>query len=296
MSEGIDFVVTWVDGADPVWRRDKQQYSGEINDTADARAERFREWDMLKYWFRGVEKFAPWVRKIHFITWGHVPEFLDVNHPKLNIVKHTDYIPEEYLPTYNSGTIEMNVHRIEDLSENYIMFNDDFFPLRPIDENYYFKNNIVCDEAVENIIVAAEFGAVGNAARYMQVNNMIIINRHFKKREVQKKHWDKWYCEDYGELLERTKSLSYWNDFPGIHKGIRLTVSKSFIEIFLKTKHMIFLPLSSFFQYLRFFCICYNFTTISTKTQALFAFIFSIFYVSIDWAAPFDVYYQHSFL
>ena len=27
--------------------------------------------DNLKYWFRGVEKFAPWVNKIYFITYGH---------------------------------------------------------------------------------------------------------------------------------------------------------------------------------------------------------------------------------
>ena len=42
---------------------------------------------------------------------------------------------------------------------------------------------------------------------------MMIINKYFNKREVQKKHWDKWYCEDYGELLERTKSLNYWYTF-----------------------------------------------------------------------------------
>lgn len=38
----------------------------------DIREERYRDWDNLQYWFRGVEKFAPWVRKIHFVTWGHL--------------------------------------------------------------------------------------------------------------------------------------------------------------------------------------------------------------------------------
>ncbi|MBQ6357217.1 MAG: capsule biosynthesis protein CapK, partial [Solobacterium sp.] len=38
---------------------------------------RFKDWGLFKYWFRGVEKFAPWVNKIYFITWGHVPTWLD---------------------------------------------------------------------------------------------------------------------------------------------------------------------------------------------------------------------------
>lgn len=218
MKEPVDIVIPWVDGADPAWKREKD-YSRKIfcpDEKSDLNI-RFEDWDNLQYWFRAVEKFMPWIHRIILITWGHLPGFLNCNHPKLMIVKHSDYIPGAYLPTYNSNTIEMNCHRIRELSENYILFNDDTFPLQPIREDYYFKNNKVCDEAVENIIAAAESGPIANMARYTQVNNMMIINRHFHKREVQKAHYDKWYCEDYGELLERTKSLAYWYDFPGFH-------------------------------------------------------------------------------
>ena len=30
---------------------------------------RFRDCGLLKFWFRGVEKFAPWLRKIHCNLW-----------------------------------------------------------------------------------------------------------------------------------------------------------------------------------------------------------------------------------
>ena len=216
MNGPIDIIIPWVDGSDPAWQAEKEQairkYCPEQLSNSNIR---FQDWDNLKYWFRAIEQFMPWVNRIHFVTWGHVPEFLNLEHPKLNIVNHRDYIPEEYLPTYNSNTIEMNYHRIKDLSENFIIFNDDMLPLQPIQEEYYFIEDKVCDEAVENIIVASAFGPVANMARYTQVNNMMIINRYFKKRSVQEQNWEKWYCEDYGELLERTKSLSYWNDFPG---------------------------------------------------------------------------------
>lgn len=28
----------------------------------------YREWGTFKYWFRGVEKFAPWVNKVYLVT------------------------------------------------------------------------------------------------------------------------------------------------------------------------------------------------------------------------------------
>ena len=94
----IDFVITWVDGSDPAWLREKAAYGGqEINErtpSVDARDVRYLDHGLLRYWFRGVEKFAPWVRKIHFVTWGHLPAWLDTGHPKLHIVRHEDYIPK----------------------------------------------------------------------------------------------------------------------------------------------------------------------------------------------------------
>ena len=127
MSENypIDFVVTWVDGNDPIWQAEKAKYSP--NKNADNRNVRFRDWDNMQYWFRAVEKFAPWVNKIHFVTYGHLPKWLNTDNPKLNIVKHSDFIPKEYLPTFSSHSIELNLHRIEGLAERFVYFNDDMF-------------------------------------------------------------------------------------------------------------------------------------------------------------------------
>lgn len=70
MGGRIDFVIPWVDGQDPTWRDEKSRYAPEgLVDDGEAR---YRDWGLLPYWFRGVEKYAPWVRKIHFVTWGHL--------------------------------------------------------------------------------------------------------------------------------------------------------------------------------------------------------------------------------
>ena len=125
-NQKIDFVIPWVDDSDPVWRAKKEKYTGIMSQVGNEEA-RYRDWDTLKYWFRGVEKFAPWVRNVYFITDDQVPEWLNLDNPKLKWVKHSDYIPEEYLPTFNSHVIEWNMHRIPDLAENFVYFNDDVF-------------------------------------------------------------------------------------------------------------------------------------------------------------------------
>ena len=112
---GIDFVLLWVDGDDPAWREAFLNARKAAGRDADLSAIRFRDWQTLPYWFRAVERFAPWVRRIHLITWGHLPAWLDTSHPKLHIVRHEEYLPGEYLPSFNSNTLELNIARIEGL-------------------------------------------------------------------------------------------------------------------------------------------------------------------------------------
>lgn len=181
----IDFVVTWVDGNDPEWRAQKNEYKGIKGDATDAR---FRDWDILKYWFRGVEKYAPWVRRIHFITWGHLPSWLDTSNPKLNIVKHSDFIPEKYLPTFNSHTIELNMHRIEGLAENFVYFNDDMFLTRETPPEFFFKNGYPCATFGLQVIKFSK-----NGIGWILGSNIAVINDHFNMREVLKKNRRKVY-------------------------------------------------------------------------------------------------------
>ena len=93
----IDFIVTWVDGGDPEWLRNKARFLGDEHDREriDTSAERYREWGHLRYWFRAVEKYAPWVNRIHYITCGHIPEWLNTEAPKLNLVRYEDYVPQD---------------------------------------------------------------------------------------------------------------------------------------------------------------------------------------------------------
>lgn len=218
MSSGIDIIIPWVDGNDPEWQRvrceTEKKYT--INRQANSNV-RYESWDNLQYVFRGIDKFMPWVDRVFLVTCGQIPNFLNTKNPKLRLVDHSDYLPSKYLPTFNSNVIELNYHRIEELSDNFILFNDDCYPIKPIPSSYYFVDGIPCDEAVESPIMPVDVGAISNYASYVKANNVLLINKHFSKREVQKKSWDKWFFEGYGELLERNKGLNYWNNFAGFH-------------------------------------------------------------------------------
>lgn len=206
----IDFVITWVDGNDDNWIKEKNKYNP--NKENDFSANRYRNWDNLKYWFRAVEKFAPWVNKIYFITCGHLPSWLNTNNEKLVIIKHSDYIPQEYLPTFNSNTIEIFMNRIENLSENFVYFNDDMFINDYVKEEDFFLNNVPRDSAILTSIIPNG----KDTFCHCLLSNMNFINRNFHMKNVIKKNFTKWFNPKYGLAQIRTLLLMGWNNFPGI--------------------------------------------------------------------------------
>lgn len=178
MTQEIDFVVTWVDGRDPAWRREKGKYVPETSE--DGSEERYRDFGLFRYWFRGVERFAPWVRKVHLVTWGHVPEWLKTDCPKLNVVRHEDFIPAEFLPTFNSNVIEIYMHRIEGLAERFVYFNDDFYLTKPVKPEYFFEGGLPCDMLALQPVVANRDNPVMS---HLYLNNALALAKYFDKRE-----------------------------------------------------------------------------------------------------------------
>lgn len=132
----MDAVITYVDGLDPVWRKSYEETTAHpILD------KRFRDWGTLKYLLRGIETFMPFIHKVFLVVASpsQVPAW--VNREKLQIALHRDFIPEAYLPTFNSNPIEMFLHRIPGLDERFLYFNDDMFPVAPCAEDDFFSQD-----------------------------------------------------------------------------------------------------------------------------------------------------------
>lgn len=218
MENKIDFVVLWVDGNDKKWQQEKEKYSPKKISNGSNGNVRYRDWDNLKYWFRGVEKFASWVNNVYFITWGHLPSWLNIKNPKLKIIKHEDYIPEKYLPTFSSNPIELNVNKIKNLSENFVLFNDDTFLINEVSKEDFFKNGLPCDNYNEvNLDLSAEDDTFASTI----TNNYKILNKYYDKRKVIMKNIGKYINVKYGlkRNLQTIKTTLTRKDFIGINNN-----------------------------------------------------------------------------
>lgn len=223
----IDIVIPWVDGSDPDWQQEFQKYRSLATGRDDNSEIRYRDWDNLQYLFRGIEQFAPWVRKVHFITTGQKPKWLNLNAPKLNFVRHEDFIPKEFLPTFSVRPIELNLHRIEGLSEQFIYFNDDYFLLRPVSPERFFRHGLPCDMAILDTL------PMGGPRGHTLMNDMNVVIRHFRKNSVLKNNLRKFFNPLYGSQLLRSVALMPFSVFPGFrnHHSPQAFLKSTFREV-----------------------------------------------------------------
>ncbi len=213
----IDIVIPWVDGSDPEWRKAfeaaRSEAGGAVVATGgdeNASEIRYRDWGTLPYLLRGIERFAPWVCRVHLVTWGHLPPWLDTSNPRLNIVRHSDFIPAEYLPTFASRPIELNVHRIEGLAPRFILFNDDMFLGRPVPKERFFRGGLPCDMARLSLIAPSTIS-------HTVLNMTEVLSRRHDRRDVMRRSPGKWFSPRYGAAaLLKTLDLSLWRGWSGL--------------------------------------------------------------------------------
>ena len=204
----IDFILPWVDSSDKEWKKSFLMNHPSTDSSIDFSEKRYRDNGLLKYWFRSVEKYAPWVNKIFFVTCGQIPEWLDTTNPKLVLINHKDYIPQDKLPVFSSHPIELYMHKIPGLSENFVYFNDDIFINSSITPEDFFVNGIAKDYAVMNALSVSSIG-------HILFNNILQINKNFDKKIVLKENFFKWFSFKYSTGLIRNILLKPWPHFTG---------------------------------------------------------------------------------
>ena len=153
----IDAVITWVDGDDPRHKAKREKYGNTTIASRDdvAGTTRFRSVGEIFYCVASLNRFAPWLNKIYIVTDEQDPmlddkikELFPEGHIPMEIVDHKTIFEgyEEYLPTFNSVSIESMTWRIPGLSEHYIEFNDDLILAAPTTPEDFFTEDgkVVC--------------------------------------------------------------------------------------------------------------------------------------------------------
>lgn len=143
MERTIDYVFPYVDCDDPQWIEEYNKYAPKKRNENKwgTDMQRFRSNDLLKYTFRSIEKNMPFIRKVHLIVMSdsQVPDW--INRDTVNIIYHKDYIPEKFLPTFNSNTIESFLANLPEVSDRFIYGNDDLFITSKCSESDFFSGN-----------------------------------------------------------------------------------------------------------------------------------------------------------
>lgn len=216
-AEPIDVVYTWVDGSDPEWQeaRDRWQKktAGFINNGDANTRNRYRDHDELKYSLRSIHECAPFVHHIYIVTFSQVPKWLKP-HPKITIVDHKDIFSNKGdLPTFNSQAIEANLHRVPDLSEKFIYFNDDVFLSSKVTALDFFEKDkllVVCcnRKSPQGSIIDGE-GSYQSSWK----NTNSFLNLHFKKEERFK-------LAHAPFALKKSLMYELENYFPYVFKGV----------------------------------------------------------------------------
>ena len=147
----IDALLPWVDTRDPAWKAKKRKHQGllptpNLHDDRRLPESPWAHFEVMQC-VPLILKNMPFLRHLVVVVMRpqKLPQDLLNKLPpehraKIRYVYHDEYIPSEYLPTFNSSVIEMFMHRISSLSEHFILFNDDFYVLRMVRPHHFFGN------------------------------------------------------------------------------------------------------------------------------------------------------------
>ena len=138
----MDIVISFVDCKDKVWMKSYLRTIHKYNGFFPYH--QFYNHNTIKYVLRGIDEFIPYVNNVFIVVSNieQVPDYIDQS--KVKIVLHKDFIPEKYLPLFNSTAIELFLHKIPGLGEEFVYFNDDMIPISHISYDDFFKDGIPC--------------------------------------------------------------------------------------------------------------------------------------------------------
>jgi hypothetical protein len=187
----IDAVITYVNFKDPLFRQQLQMYSDSMGTKNSTKTWRWFSNDEGKYCIKSIKKYAPFFRKIFLVVAGpsQIPEWIK-EFNGVTIVYHSDFYKNKaHLPTFNSMSIEHNLHRIEGLSEYFVYFNDDVFLCKPTTKDDFIEKG--------KIIIGSQKGAVspvgeptsndiGFVSAWKNTNKLLDNIMHTKDREIIK--------------------------------------------------------------------------------------------------------------
>jgi len=182
----IDAVYLWVNGSDQITKDLYYQAFGK-NITI---TNRLRDIPTLKYSFRSLFTYAPFIRRVYLITNGQRPEWLNEDSPKIRVINHQDIFEQpENLPTFNSNAIESQLSRIPGIAPCWFSLNDDFGFGRPVHLEDWMDLKTGAQKVSYGVLIAPSIQFISKGGQYDKAiaYSNLLLNKHFYPQDVTPK-------------------------------------------------------------------------------------------------------------
>lgn len=179
-EEPIDAVITYVNDQDPNWIKEKDKYNNKsYNETINSRQKwRFQSSNEIKYCLLCIQKNCNFFRTIYIVI-ASPSQKCDISFltyetkNKIKFITHNEfYYDKSHLPTFNSISIEHNIHNIPNLSEYFVYFNDDCFVNGVLTkQNFINKDNKIIIHKEDNFISPRGTPSTNEAGYFSAIKN-----------------------------------------------------------------------------------------------------------------------------
>lgn len=268
----IDAVISYVNDQDEYWIQQKEKYNKTANETINSRKKwRFQSSNEIKYCLLCIQKNCNFFRNIFIVIASHSQKF-DTSFlsyetkNKIKFITHNEfYYNVNHLPTFNSISIEHNIHNIPNLSEHFVYFNDDCFICKPLNKYDFItkqgkiiihkEDDYISPKGIPTINESGYFSAIKNTNKMLDIlfPNTKNEERHLIKHvpQIQIKSVHKKLKELFPKQFEISSSSRFRNtdcnlmsaflaEYYSIYTGLaiigscNLNNSCSYLQFFVK--------------------------------------------------------------
>ncbi len=146
----IDAVISWVDGYDPEYQAKLNAFclAQGLSPKVAIEPTRYQQWNEIYYCLLGLMRNLPWLRRIYILTNAQTPSALEqlpdtAFRNKIKIIDQNVLLNALNVrtPIFNSLGVEWLIWHIPNLSEQFLYLNDDFFVIRPVHREDFFRQD-----------------------------------------------------------------------------------------------------------------------------------------------------------
>lgn len=215
----VDIVITWVENT-AEFQKEKEKYLSKGGYQKPG-IPRYSDNQELKYLLRSIDKNFSNYNNIYLVVKdGQFPKYLTKNNDRLIVINHSEIIPKENLPLFNSRAIEMYIHKIPNLSEYYLYANDDFIINKPITTDFYIDDDklpyvLLAKTQVKRVPITSDESSGFNCG--LSFNSEILDKITKKETRYEIPHVPFMYKKSFDFELEKYFKNYYINKYPNIN-------------------------------------------------------------------------------